>query len=153
MKKKKLFSLILITIMTFTEMKSQKMNDLYTYIISDCYEESLKKGYISKQDKLYFTCGFCDCNNKCFDYDIESLNDKIQFSLPAVNNIQPQSFFYRLSSPEIDKQFLVFYVGIYDLVFNDNNKEIIYNGTIKYIFQYNKKMSKFIFKSKKEFSL
>ncbi|WP_158960977.1 hypothetical protein [Myroides fluvii] len=154
MKKIYTLALSLITLMTFTKMRGQKMGDLYTYIINDCYEVSLKEGFISKQDTLYFTCGFCDCNNKCFDYEIELVNDKIQFNLPIVNNIHSKSIFYRLSSPEIDRQYLVFYVGIYDMVFyDDNNKEFVYNGTIKYVFKYNSKMSKFVFESKMEYGL
>lgn len=154
MKKIYTFALSLITLMTLTEMRGQKMSDLYTYIINDCYKVALKEGFILEQDILYFTCGFCDCNNKCFDYEIELVNDKIQFNLPIVNNIHSKSIFYRLSSPEIDRQELIFYVGIYDMVFyDDSNKEFVYNGTIKYVFKYNSKVAKFVFESKKEYGL
>lgn len=154
MKKIYTLALSLITLMTLTKMRGQKMSDLYTYIINDCYEVALKEDFISEQDILYFTCGFCDCNNKCFDYEIELVNEKIQFNLPVVNKNHPKSIFYRLSSPEIDGQFLVFDVGIYDMVFyDDRNKEFIYNATIRYVFKYNSKISKFVFESKKEYGL
>lgn len=154
MKKSSILTIFLIILMTITEMRGQTMSDLYTYIINDCYEVALKEEFISEQDILYFTCGFCDCNNTCFDYEIELINDKIQFNLPVVDKNHPKSIFYRLSSPEIDGQFLVFDVGIYDMVFyDDSNKEFIYNGTIKYVFKYNSKISKFVFESKKESGL
>ena len=133
---------------------AQKMKDLYAYLINDYYNDLCAKNTISEQDTVYFTCGFCDCQSKCFDYDIELENDKIQFTLPHVDTIHSEVIFYRLSTPELKKQSVIINAGIYNIVYRGyNNKEIIYLGTIEYVFQYNKKKSQYIFQSKKEYGL
>ena len=78
--------LILIFVLLLNNIASaQRVSNLYTFIINDCYNELRTKGNVSEHDTLYFTCGFCDCRGKCFDYDIDLKNDKIQFDIPIVN--------------------------------------------------------------------
>lgn len=134
--------------------KAQNMKDLYNFLINNCYNEFYNKSSISGQDTLYFTCGFCNCQDKCFDYDIEFKNDKIQFVLPLVDAIHSEAIFYRLSSPELKEQSLIIDVGVYNMVYHEhNNQEFIYMGTIEYVFQYNKKKSKYVFDYRKEYGI
>ena len=147
--------LILLFILLLSSIaNAQKMKDLYEYLITDYYNDLYAKNIISGQDTIYFTCGFCDYQSKCYDYDVELKNDKIQFTLPYVDTVHSEVIFYRLSAPELEKQSIIIDVGIYNMLYRGyNNKEFIYSGGIKYVFQYGKKKSQYVFKSKKEFGL
>ena len=155
MKAIRILFLIVLPFLINVATSGQVMDKLYTYLINDYYKELCNKGYLSKQDVLYFTCGLCsDCQGKCFDYKVELKTDKIQFKLPTVDKEHPKASFYNLSLPELKKQFIIIDIGIYSMIYNaDNGRKIIYCGTRQYIFKYDKRVSKYVFSTKKEYGI
>jgi hypothetical protein len=134
--------------------KAQNMTDLYDYLIEDYYNELIDKGYFLEQDTIYFTCGFCDCPNSCFDYNIELKNDiKIQFGMPPLDKDHPHGSVHKISTPELDGEFVSISIGSYGVKYQENDNTIIYGGTTIYLFKYNKKKLKYEFKEKKEYGL
>ncbi len=133
---------------------AQEMGKLYTYLINDYYKELRNKGLLSKHDILYFTCGLCNhWQGKCFDYEAELKNDKIQFALPMVDKDHRKASFYKLSLPELKNQFIIIDIGIYSMIYDDIENKIIYCGAKQYIFKYDKRISKYVFSTKKEYGI
>lgn len=134
--------------------QAQKMKDLFTYIVNDYYNVLCSNGVISKQDSVHFICGFNECRDNCFGYEIESTNNRIQFNLPHVDIIHPNKTFYSLSPPELKKQSLVINLSIYTMLFREHNqKEFIYSGTVEYEFRYSKRKAQYVLRSKNEFGI
>jgi hypothetical protein len=147
-----------LTILLFcfsSTIKAQGMGDLYKYLIEDYYNDLQKNGYLSNQDTLYFTCGFCDCSKNCFDYDLDLQNEKIQFKFPPVDKNHTYNSLQRLSIPELEGKSISISIGLYSVAYRGEEEDIdfIYSGTITYIFQYNKKKLKYELKEKKEYGL
>ena len=147
MNRRKLLLAVTITLLNSIA-NAQEMSQLYTFLINDHYSELLEKGYISKQDTLYLTCGFCDCTDNCFDYNIDIKSDMIKFTYPIINEIISDAVLYNLSTPNIEGQYITISIGIYVCLIEDGMYITEYAGTTKYIFRYNKDKSKYVFKSK-----
>jgi hypothetical protein len=155
MKTKALYIALILILHFNLDANSQKMGDLYKYAIEDCYNESLKEGYLSKQDTMYLVWCFGDYLDNCFDYDIQLDNDKLQFKMPDLNHNYTSARVIRLSIPELKGQFIQIFITPYRFTYWSDEEGIgfIYSGTTEYLFQYDKKKSKYTFKSKKEYGL
>lgn len=141
--------------------KNQGMVDLYKYVIEDCYNESVKNGYLSKQDTLYLIwnlCG-CDCREYYFDdyYDdnVQLNNDKIQFKMPNNNENYSGILVYKLGLPEVEGSYISISLIPFGVTYNKETKDLhfVRASTIIYIFKYNRKKSKYECKSKKEYAI
>jgi len=134
---------------------NQEMGDLYKYVINDCYNESRQKGYLSEQDTMYLTWCLYDYAENCIEYNIQLSNDKIQFEMPKLDEKHSTASIYRLTIPELNGQFvsisIVPYSGIYDKETKDI--KLVRASTIIYLFKYDKKKSKYVLNSRKEYGL
>jgi len=131
----------------------QEMSDLYKYVIEDYYNESLREGYITEQDTMYLIWCFGDYAENCFEYDIQLNSKKILFKMPKVSENNPLSTVCRLTVPELAGQFIIISIIPYGLSYNKETEDLylIRASTIIYQFMYDKKKSKYIFKSKKKY--
>ena len=150
MNRKELLIAVTITLLNSIA-NAQEMSQLYTFLINNHYSELLENGHISKQDTLYLTCGFCDCTDNCFNYDIDVKSDMIKFAYPIINETVPNEVLYFLSAPDIEGQYITIRIGCYVCHIEAGMYLMEYTGTTKYIFQYNKSKDRYIFKSKKEY--
>jgi hypothetical protein len=155
MKTKVLFFALTLILHFNLGASNQKMVDLYKYAIEDYYNESLKKEYLSKQDTMYLIWCFYDYSDNCIDYDIQLNNDKIQFKMPKVDHNYTSATVIRLSMPELKGQFIQVLITPYIVTYFSDEEGVgfINSGTVEYVFQYDKKKSKYTFKSKKEYGL
>ena len=131
----------------------QEMGDLYKYAIEDYYNESLREGYITEQDTMYLIWCLGDYAENCFEYDIQLNSKKILFKMPKVNENNPLSSVYRLTTPELAGQYILISIIPYGLSYDKETESLclIRSSTIIYLFMYDKKKSKYIFKSKKKY--
>jgi len=150
----KIIVILLMVVLNFKlDASNQTMGDLYKYAIEDYYNESLKEGYLSKQDTMYLTWCLHDYTENCIEYNIQLSNDKIQFKIPKLDETHFAAPIYRLTMPELNGQFIsisiVSYSGRYDEKTKDLN--LVRVSTIIYNFKYDKKKSKYVFNLKKEY--
>jgi len=155
MKTKTLFIVLLLILHFDLNASNQKMEDLYKYVVEDYYNKSLKEGYLSKSDTMYLVWCFHDYANNCFDYDIQLNNDKIQFRMPKLDRNYTSASVCKLNIPELEGQFIQISISPYQVTYMGENENIgiIYSETTTYTFMYDKKKSKYVFKSKKEYGL
>jgi hypothetical protein len=146
MKTNKILILIVVLFISIVA-NAQDIEELYTFVINDHYNDMLNENIISEQDTVYFVCGFSDCNEKCFGADVNVKNDKIRIALPKVN-----SGLDVLSLPELRKQYVVISIGFFAISYHSDGRDmdIIFSGSKEYIFKYSKIKHKYVFKSKKQ---
>jgi hypothetical protein len=104
--------LIIIFWGVYSTVFSQKMENLYKFVIEDSYERMCTSGIINKNDTLYYFCK--NCNNKneyVYDYQINILNQHIRLKMPEVNEHKKHESGFMLLTPEIENQFIVEYSG------------------------------------------
>ena len=135
--------------------RNQTMGDLYKYAIEDYYNESVKEGYLSKQDTMYLTWCLQDYTENCIEYNVHLNNDKVQFKMPKLDEDHIAASIFRLTMPELDGHFIsisiIPYSGRYDKKTKDLN--LVRVSTIIYKFKYDKRKSKYVFDSKKEYGI
>lgn len=149
-----LLSIILAFFVSFEiDASNQKMGDLYNYIIEDSFKHFQENDYISEGDTLFFVWCLFDYDNKCNEYEIRTGSDRIQFYMPKLNRDFCSASVYRITMPEIDGIFLIISVVQYGAFFDKESNEISLNraSTIVYKFKYEKKLKKYICKSKEIF--
>jgi len=134
---------------------NQTMGDLYKYTIEDYYNGSVKEGYLSKQDTMYLTWCLYDYTENCIEYNVQLNNDKIQFKMPKLDEEHFTASIYRLTMPELEGQFISISIVPYSGSYDKETKKLnlVRSSTIIYRFKYDKKKSKYIFDSKKEYGL
>lgn len=145
MQKINIFLVLLLS--SVLSVKSQNMNSLYEYIIEDGYKN------LNKNDSLNYIFGLNDCLNGSFmAYDLKIDNNRILNRIPEVNSDHRYSSVLVLSAPELQKNLIFIPVSYYDVKYVDDNEDInlIYQGTISYYFKYSKDLEKYVYIKKIE---
>jgi len=147
--------LIIMFLGVYSTVFSQKMENLYKFVIEDSYERMCTSGIINKNDTLYYFCK--NCNNKneyVYDYQINILNQHIRLKMPEVNEHKKHESGFMLLTPEIENQFIVISFIEYGVNYNGNKDiNLVNGGTISYYFSYSKEKKKYVFVKRKNYSI
>lgn len=118
---------------------SQSMESLYEYVLDDAY--NYMNEHSTFKDTIFYSFGLNDCLDEFYSaYDLNMENNRILNKIPDVDAHNPNSFLYVLFAPQLEKNAVVIPLGFYSIKFVlDGDTNLIFNGTTKYFFIYDKR--------------